>query len=87
LFLAGRGEEARSFLSIDWCSSPFAYTQNWVHNQLYLGEADERAGDTASACAHYAKVIERWGHAKRRSVTLDEARAHAGKLGCPVTIQ
>jgi hypothetical protein len=54
----------------------------WVHSELYLGELDEKAGNKAAACGHYTKVLGRWGHAKPRSVSADEARAHAGKLGC-----
>jgi serine/threonine-protein kinase len=84
LFLGGRGEQARAELesTIRGCSTVFGYAMNWVHGQLYLGELDERDGNTEGACAHYAKVLERWGHAKPRSVTADEARAHAAKLHC-----
>jgi hypothetical protein len=64
------------------CTTVFDNALNWVHSQLYLGELDEQAGDTASACAHYAKVLARWGGAKPRSVTADEARSRAKKLGC-----
>jgi serine/threonine-protein kinase len=64
------------------CSDALLVTRNWVHSNLYLGELDEQSGNKASACGHYAKVLERWGHAKPRSVTADEARAHATKLGC-----
>jgi hypothetical protein len=84
LFLAGRGDLARPRLerAAGACSNILLYTQDWVHNHLYLGELDEQSGDKPSACGHYAKVLERWGHAKPRSVTADEARAHATKLGC-----
>jgi hypothetical protein len=58
------------------------WTRDWGRSQLYLGELDEQAGDKPSACANCAKVLERWGHAKPRSVTADEARAHATRLGC-----
>jgi hypothetical protein len=64
------------------CTTVLDATMNWVHTHLYLGELDEQSGDKPSACAHYAKVLDRWGHAKPRSVTADEARAHATKLGC-----
>ncbi len=84
LFLGGRGEQARPVLEslVRSCDIVLANTQNWVRAHLYLGELDEQSGDKPSACAHYAKVFERWGHAKPRSVTADEARAHAAKLGC-----
>ena len=54
----------------------------YAHSNLFLGEMDEEAGDTASACFHYARVLALWGHAKPRSVTADEARSHARRLGC-----
>jgi serine/threonine-protein kinase len=81
--LAGRTDEATQLLSraaancmvID---QPF----ETVRANLELGEVYEQAGDTASACARFEKVLERWGSAKPRSVTADEARAHAAKLGC-----
>jgi serine/threonine-protein kinase len=47
-----------------------------------LGEAREAMGDRVGACESYRRVLERWGHAKPRSVTADEARAHAKALGC-----
>ncbi len=47
-----------------------------------LGEALEQKGDRDGACAAYATVLARWGHAKPRSVTADAARSHAKKLGC-----
>jgi tetratricopeptide (TPR) repeat protein len=84
LFLAGRGDDARPGLEYlaGTCSYVLLNPRNWAHAHLYLGELDEQSGDKPSACAHYAKVLERWGHAKPRSVTADEARAHATKLGC-----
>ncbi len=84
LFLGGRAAEARPVLEelAAGCYLALAHPQNWLRSHLYLGEIDEQAGDKASACGHYAKVLERWGHAKPRSVTADEARARATKLGC-----
>ena len=58
-------------------------SRNSIHAHLFLGELDEQSGDRASACHHYGKVLEHWGHAKPRSVVADEARAHSAKLGCP----
>jgi serine/threonine-protein kinase len=54
-----------------------------VRAQLELGRIDEQRGDAPSACGHYATVLRRWGHAKPRSVTADEARDRSRKLGCP----
>jgi serine/threonine-protein kinase len=47
-----------------------------------LGLALEQKGDTQGACAEYARVLERWGKARPRSLTADEARKHATVLGC-----
>jgi len=83
--LAGRGGDARPYLQYmaGECTAELLVTRNWIRAQLYLGELDEQAGDTTSACGHYAKVLERWGNAKPRSATAEEARTHARKLGCP----
>jgi serine/threonine-protein kinase len=86
-WMAGRGEEARPRLErvARSCSGilggPFG-TFMWARTHLYLDELDEQRGDKAAACAQFAKILDRWGHAKPRSVTADEARAHARKLGC-----
>jgi eukaryotic-like serine/threonine-protein kinase len=78
--------EVRGFLEslVRDCSTPLTRPQDWIFAQLWLGRLDERADHKESACQHYGKVLERWGHAKPRSLTADEARAHAKKLGCPV---
>ena len=84
LFLAGRGTTARPLLEqrVRRCSDALLAPRAQLRAHLYLGELDEQSGDKISACAHYARVLERWGHARPRSVTADEARAHATKLGC-----
>jgi serine/threonine-protein kinase len=53
-----------------------------VQSHLYFGEASEQKGDVAAACDAYAFVIARWGNAKPKSVSADEARARSKKLGC-----
>jgi serine/threonine-protein kinase len=53
-----------------------------IWGQLWLGKAREATGDAARACEEYAAVLRRWGSATPRSVTADEARARAKKLGC-----
>jgi eukaryotic-like serine/threonine-protein kinase len=58
------------------------YDMTRVQAQLGLAQALETRGDHADACAGYAKVLERWGHAKPRSITADEARARSNALGC-----
>ena len=85
LTLAGRYGQARPFVVNKFdkeCGDVFLNTRNWVHMHLYEGEIYEHEGNAQEACAQYAKVIGRWEHAKPRSVTVDEARARAAKLGC-----
>jgi serine/threonine-protein kinase len=55
-----------------------ANTRAWMD----LGTALEARGDKEGACEAYRTVLGRWGHAKPRSVTADEARTHASALGC-----
>jgi serine/threonine-protein kinase len=57
---------------------PVAHTRA----SLYLGQALEAKGDAAGACASYAKVVERWGHAKPRSITAEKAKARMAALRC-----
>jgi serine/threonine-protein kinase len=83
--LAGRGKDGiRSLqLSAQLCSRlllPFTY----VRGLLWFGEALEATGDTQGACAQYGAVVTRWGHAKPRSVTAEEARKRAAALHCNV---
>jgi hypothetical protein len=47
-----------------------------------LGRALEKKGDTAGACAAYATVLARWGHAKPRSLTRESTEARARALRC-----
>jgi len=84
--LAGRIDEAIAWLepaaaACDVLREAF----NAVHAHLWLAEAREQKGDTAGACTEYAAVLARWGAAKPRSVSADEARAHQKSLGCPAT--
>jgi serine/threonine-protein kinase len=55
-----------------------ANTRGW-HD---LGLALEAKGDRTGACQAYGVVLSRWGHAKPRSLTADDARTHAHALGC-----
>jgi serine/threonine-protein kinase len=85
LVLAGKPAAAIPFLrrSVGNCfllEDPFKH----VHAQLDLGRALDRTGDVAGACEQYGAVLARWGHARPRSVTADEARARAKSLGCAV---
>ena len=83
-FLAGRRDEALPYLrraarSCMALESPVEHTR--VH--LVLGQALESLGRRGEACAAYAVVLQRWGRARPRSVTAEQARARAGALGCP----
>jgi serine/threonine-protein kinase len=93
LVLAGRPAEAVSALatglSCDVVAIPtqFGYLRTSVtfpamRARLALGEALEATGDRDGACKAYGFVLQHWGHARPRSVTGGEARAHATKLGC-----
>jgi serine/threonine-protein kinase len=57
---------------------PFGNTRGW----LDLGSALEANGDRAGACDAYKVVLDRWGHARPRSVTAERARARTTALGC-----
>ncbi|HEY8089928.1 MAG TPA: hypothetical protein VIF09_18835, partial [Polyangiaceae bacterium] len=81
--LGGRLDDAVTWLeksarACNVLSDPFSSTR--AH--LWLGEAREQKGDKAAACSEYAVVVDRWGHARPKSVTADEARAHRRTLGC-----
>jgi tetratricopeptide (TPR) repeat protein len=76
---AGRLDEAIRWL--DTAANQCRITPP-VRAQYLLARAHEEQGDKAGACAGYATVLREWGHAKPHSVTADEARAHATKLGC-----
>jgi serine/threonine-protein kinase len=81
--LAGRLDEAARFLAdaVNNCElfdDPIGRTQS----ALYLGQVREQQGDTAAACAAYAKVLARWGKATPRSVTAETARRASERLRC-----
>jgi serine/threonine-protein kinase len=81
--LAGRRTEARSaFARVGSECSLATDTQPTMAEHLLRGRLDEEDGNKAGACGHYSRILERWGHAKPKSVTADEARARATKLGC-----
>jgi len=81
--LAGRTADAVVALrhAVSTCTQleePVAYVRAW----LELGTALEQQGDTAGACKAYRAVLDRWGHARPRSLTADRARARSTALGC-----
>ncbi|WP_394829976.1 hypothetical protein [Pendulispora albinea] len=58
------------------------YASLHVRTHLWLGMANEKAGDVAAACRAYRFVLDRWGHAKPRSVTAREAERRSRALKC-----
>jgi serine/threonine-protein kinase len=80
---AGRFEEAivplgRAVASCIALQEPASHTRA----SLRLGIAREALGQTEGACAAYRLVLDRWGHARPRSISADEARRRAAALGC-----
>jgi serine/threonine-protein kinase len=57
-----------------------------VRAQLDLAQAREASGDHEGACKAYASVIARYGGAKPRSVTAEQAKARAAHLACPASV-
>ncbi len=87
LLLAGQAADAvpllervtrECHLASDEWTAPLEYVQ--AH--LFLGQALEATGDTASACRAYGVIHARWRDAKPRSVTLEKASERAHALGC-----
>jgi serine/threonine-protein kinase len=81
--LAGKAEEA-----IEWLTRATkvcrALDEPMGHNRSFywLGRAYEAAGDERRACQAYGGLLGRWGRAKPKSVTADDARKRFGALGC-----
>jgi hypothetical protein len=82
LYLAGdpRAESALAEHARDCDVLENAGTTVWA--AALLGDLLEKKHDTPGACAAYARVLSRWGHAKPRSVTGDAAKARSKALGC-----
>ncbi|WP_437279178.1 protein kinase [Sorangium sp. So ce375] len=79
--LAGKGQEAigpltRVARSCAALADPFSTTEA----RLYLGMALEATGDLRGAAAAYEAVLERWGKARPRSISAEQARARLGAL-------
>jgi tetratricopeptide (TPR) repeat protein len=54
-----------------------------VHAYADLGEARARKGETDKACAAYRVVLDRWGAATPKSITVEAARKAFSALKCP----
>jgi serine/threonine-protein kinase len=82
-WLGGRAEDALSWLEkatkiCNGLSFPVEHTR--AH--AWLGQALEARGDKEGACAAYRVVVERWGEAKRRSVTASMVQSRMKALSC-----
>jgi eukaryotic-like serine/threonine-protein kinase len=81
--LADRLDEAMPLLwadarRCDAVGRPFAYVQA----QYWLGRGYEAKADVSSACTAYEDVLDRWGDARPRSSTADDARKRSQALHC-----
>jgi eukaryotic-like serine/threonine-protein kinase len=85
LALAGREDEALSYLARAHgrCDRLGAIVSAMRSDLLY-GDLLAKRGDRASACNAYRSILVRWGDARPRSVTADQARSKSGALGCAV---
>jgi eukaryotic-like serine/threonine-protein kinase len=82
--LAGKPEEAIGYLKRAVANCEVLWFVFFrMHAALDLGQALEATKDTQGACAAYKLVLDRWGHAKPRSVTADKARERSKALACP----
>jgi hypothetical protein len=90
--LAAEGEQALPFLLSEsrWCGTPVTSRAmvdvDWMiqrfQDSFLLGQALEQIEDTKGACAAYKVVLDRWAHAKPRSVTAEKAGDRSKALGC-----
>ncbi|HTQ41372.1 MAG TPA: hypothetical protein VMI75_01355, partial [Polyangiaceae bacterium] len=82
--LAGHPEDALADLRFE-AKSCFALIHPFdhPHANLELGHALEATGDVEGACAAFRVVVDRWGSAKPRSVSAEDARARIAALHCP----
>jgi len=79
--LAGKSQEAIAALRIATraCEDLFDIPTH-IQAHLYMGMAQENTGDMAGARSAYQQVLDRWGSARPRSTTADEARARLARL-------
>lgn len=84
LLLGGRPEQAIPWLRAETrvCWGNLGDPINHTRAFAWLGQALEQTGDTQGACQAYAVLLERWGKAKPRSITVDEVRKRVAALKC-----
>ncbi|MGD0528883.1 MAG: protein kinase [Polyangiaceae bacterium] len=63
-------------------SVPIDWMMDQMHDRLLLGQMLEQKSDRDGACGQYASVLARWGSAKPRSITAEQARARSKTIGC-----
>jgi tRNA A-37 threonylcarbamoyl transferase component Bud32/tetratricopeptide (TPR) repeat protein len=81
--LAGQVDESIGHLKRAVASCDlFTSTIDHLRAARDLGIALAQKGETTAACEAYGVVLSRWGQARPRSVTADDARARARALGC-----
>lgn len=80
--LLDRVDEALPYLRSGAESCPVKAGSPWIPSWLHHGRGLEKKGVKEGACRAYGRVLDRWGHAKPKSVTADEARARAKALRC-----
>jgi hypothetical protein len=80
---AGHYQQAIAALETNLCDLNEGAPGVAVQRAVLLGEAKENSGDKAGACAAYAGVVQRWGHAAR-SISAAHARQRMTALDCAV---
>ncbi|MDI1448656.1 serine/threonine-protein kinase [Polyangium sp. 6x1] len=82
-WLAGKKDEALPYMerAFKRCDR-FHHVLSALRADLLYGRALEARGDTAFACDVYGTILTRWGKAKPRSVTAEEARKRVRVLHC-----
>ena len=83
LWLGGKRDEAmphlaRTFTRCDRFPTIFLMTRT----SLLYGRALEERGNRGGACEVYRTLLARWGEARPRSLTAEEARRRAAALQC-----
>jgi hypothetical protein len=81
--LGGRPRDAREPLALV-TRSCMGLGEPWAYVEAYeeLGQALEALNDPAGACRAYAAVLTRWGNARPRSSSAEEARKRMAALHC-----
>jgi serine/threonine-protein kinase len=85
LWLGGKRDEALPYLERSWkrCDV-FLGLPAKMRTNLFFGRVLEERGARARACEVYRDIVSRWGQARPRSVTAEEARRRSASLGCEV---